>query len=201
MKKTLLLIACFFLIGAYSYGQMNTGSLFASATGNFDLSLYSDKDMDTDIKDNHTSFSINPKAGYFIKNRIGVGGMIDFSASKLKYDSGDEYNSTSFIIGPFARYYVEYGSIIPFAEVGVGVGSEKQVQKSAEFTSESKHSQTHVTLGAGADLFLNEFVALEGMIQYFWRKQKPTSEGATGSGHASSGINVNVGLAIYFGSI
>jgi hypothetical protein len=208
MKKILFTLVLFFFISAYSYSQMNTGSLFASGTTNLNFKSYADKDIDnSDYKVNYTDISFNPKVGYFLKNRIGVGGMMELSRNKTKYnylDTEDTETESSFLIGPFARYYVEYGSIIPFAEVGAGIGSTKYVYKSGDVEggeSETKHSQMQVNLGAGADFFLNDYCAVEGMLQYFYNKQKPTTEGNTGSGHASSGLVISFGLTIFFGSI
>lgn len=180
---------------------MNTGSLFASGTTNLSFSSYSDKDIDSDYKVSNTEISFNPKVGYFVKNRIGVGGMVNISTSTQKDENDDKYSTSSWIIGPFARYYVEYGSIIPFAELGAGIGSSKTNYEYEGFTEETKHSLTMVTLGAGADFFLNDYCAVEGMLEYFYTKQKPTSDGATGSGHSSSGLVFNFGLTIFFGSI
>jgi outer membrane protein W len=49
-----------------------------------------------------SSFSINPKFGYFLSNRLAVGGDLDFANSKEDLNDA-EYSAYG--IGVFARYY------------------------------------------------------------------------------------------------
>jgi hypothetical protein len=200
MKKFLFTLALFLFLVTSSYSQMNTGSLFASGTTRLGFSSYTNKDIDSDYKTKTSQISFNPRVGYFVKNRIGAGGMMSLSHYKNKNDNDESNTNTSFLIGPFARYYVEYGSLIPFAEAGFGLGSNKSVSE-YEGTYKQTHSQTRVNLGVGADFFLNDYCAIEGMLEYFWLKQKPTSDNATGSGNTQSGLVFDFGLTIFFGSI
>jgi len=78
MKRLLFFVLCVMLAVVYGYGQMNTGSFFAAGTAGLDLEIYGGKDIDSDDKTNYLDLSFNPKMGYFIKNRIAVGGAVYF---------------------------------------------------------------------------------------------------------------------------
>ncbi len=205
MKKIFLSSLAVFIATICSFSQLNTGSFFASGTAGIDLEIYSQKQVDSDDKVNYFKFMFNPKAGYFLKNKIGVGIALDSRISRNKgtNTAGFEYTSSysSLLVGPFGRYYYEYGDLIPFGEVFVGFGKTNDKSESEGFDSEFPHSVFKMTGGAGAAYFINETVALEAIIKYFWEKQKPSWENATGEGEIYSGVIFMLGLAIYFGSI
>jgi len=205
MKKTLSLLAVSILLTSFAYSQMNTGSYFVSGNTNFDFGLGSVKYVDVDDnKANTTCFYLTPKAGYFIKNRIAVGGLINLSIDiSNQKDALYEYKFTEseWYIGPFGRYYVEYGKLIPFAEVSLAFGGNKSKTDIAGDASETTHSVFIISGGVGASYFLTESFALEGLIQYSRNRQKPTWEGADGEGHVISGVNFMIGVAVYFGKI
>lgn len=50
------------------------------------------------------------------------------------------------------------------------------------------------TLGIGSDFFLNEKITIEGMLKYYYEKQKPNWDGAMGGGHSISGIVAFFGI-------
>lgn len=210
MKKTFSLIAASLLFCSLSFAQMNTGSYFISGNTSMNFGFGSSKDIDVDyLKSTLTSFGFTPKVGYFIKNRIAVGGLVNlsFERDKQKFtpSGGGEvitkYTNTEWYIGPFGRYYVEYGKLIPFAEVSVAFGGAKDKTETEEETTEYPHSVFIVSGGIGASYFLTESFALEGLIQYSYDKRKPTYENAVGKGNVISGVNFLVGVAVYFGKI
>jgi hypothetical protein len=210
MKRILSIISASLLFCSFSFSQMNTGSYFVSGNTNMNFGLGSSKEIDVDFyKSTLTSFGLTPKVGYFIKNRIAVGGLMNISIDreKVKFtdSGGDEnitkYTTTEWYIGPFGRYYVEYGKLIPFAEVSVAFGGAKDKTETEESTEELPHSVFIVSGGIGASYFLTESFALEGLLQYSYDKRKPTWEDATGKGHVISGVNFLIGVAVYFGKI
>jgi len=203
--RTTTLILLLFSICTLSFGQLNTGSLFVAGNAGFDLQAYGQKDVDSEVKTNHFDISLNPKAGYFLKDQLAIGVALNTWAYRSSGEdfSGTTYTSTTsgILFGPFARYYYEYGEFIPFGEVFIGFGSDKEKTESGEFTSETPHSVFQTTAGVGADYFLNEKVAIEAVLKYFYERQKPSGENATGGGHNYNGVVFQIGLGIYFGSI
>lgn len=197
------------LISTTAFSQMNTGSYFLSGSIPLNLQLYSGNDLDdSNYKESGQVIGFSPKGGYFLKNRVAIGGIVDYSVNRLveEYTSFDEkttYNTSQLLLGPLGRFYFEYGTFMPFAEAFLGIGrsNSKYTEEITDgtFSSETKHSVFKTAVGGGANYFLNDAIAMEALLQFFWEKQKPTE--GTGSGHTSTGIMLQVGVSIYFGSI
>ncbi len=205
MKKLIFTLVLTFSV-SYGFSQMNTGSYFVSGSIPLDLQLYSGSDkLNSDVKESYQHLTIAPKGGYFIKNRLAVGGMVEYSADRTKTDDGSgvsKYVSSQVLAGPLARYYYEYGKFLPFVEAMLGVGRQniKSIFESGgeSFESNSAHSVFKVAAGGGAHYFLTDALAFEALLQYFWETQNAT-EGD--GGHNYTGILLLVGITIYFGSI
>jgi len=209
MKKILSILFVGMLISTTAFSQMNTGSYFLSGSIPLNLELYSYNDLDnTDVKENGQVIGFSPKGGYFLKNRLAIGGIVDYSVNRNTQEytvTGDKYTykTRQLLLGPLGRYYFEYGTFMPFAEAFLGIGKSTSVsiQDFVDGSTETKtsHSVFKTAVGGGANYFLNDAIAMEALLQFFWEKQKPTE--GTGSGHASTGIMLQVGVSIYFGSI
>jgi len=183
------------------FSQMNTGSFFAAANSSFDLGFSTINNIDNNEKTTVLKYSLNPKVGYFIKNRLGIGAGLEFSSSPYSNEFGEAARESRLVFGPFARYYVQYGTLIPFAEASVGFGYQNDIGFYLDGTSKTEHSVFNSSLGVGLDFFLNEKIAIEAMLKYYYEKQKPSYDGATGSGHAISGVVAFFGIVIFFESI
>jgi len=203
MKRLILLFSLGLMVFPFLNAQMNSGSKFIAGNNQFSFhnSGYKEKGSDLD-PDKYFNLNLSTKAGYFIKNRIAVGGMINYDVSKVNYVASMYKNTnTSWSIGPLARYYTEYGSLIPFAEASVGFGMNVDKTESDLYNNETKHSLFSLKGGVGANYFLNESIAFEGMLYYFFDTLKPKSAGATGPGHVENGFGANFGIIFYFGTI
>ena len=210
MKKRICLLSFMLVFFLSVHSQMNTGSIFASGSTGLNFEMYKSTDLDTDASSNYSTFSFMPRAGYFLKNRIAAGGLVEFGRSQSKdTDEFSEYTYTDtysrVLVGPFGRFYFEYGGVSPFVDASAGFGTEKSVYKTEGIDgtneSENKHSIFKVTVGGGANYFFNESIAAEGMIQYFNETLKPKSEGANGAGHRNSGVIIVLGITVFFGTI
>lgn len=203
MKNLILTIILVFVGGTLLQAQMNSGSKFVAGYNQLSFNSNSYKEKGSSLEpDKYTNFDLTTKAGYFMKNRIAIGGMVNYNLSRTNYKvSMSKYTNTSWLIGPLARYYTEYGSLIPFAEASVGFGMNVSKQESDLYNSETKHSVFGLKGGVGANYFLNESIAFEGMLYYYYNTLKPKSAGAIGPGHIESGLGVNFGIIFYFGTI
>ena len=205
MKKILLTLGLA-MLASFGFSQMNTGSYFISGSIPLNLQLYSGSSKDTpDLKEGYQYINFAPKGGYFIKNRIAIGGMVDFSVDRQKFkntasNTEDINKTTTILVGPMGRMYYEYGKLMPFAEAFLGFGRSTNKYLLDGFSeSVTSHSVFKVAGGGGAHYFLTEALAFEALLQYFWEKQNPTE--GIGAGHAYTGILLLVGITIYFGSI
>jgi hypothetical protein len=203
MKRLSSLIAIILFTTTILNAQMNTGSKFVAGSNNFSFGASNEKYVGT-TSDPYKYFNINlnTKAGYFLKNRIAIGGLIDFGYGKSSQGTTYKNSSTIWSIGPLARYYVEYGKLIPFAEASVNFGMQNsKTEYSATSTIEEKHSVFGIKAGIGADFFLNESIAFEGMLNYYMNRLKPATKGATGEGTLENGFGCSFGIIFYFGTI
>ncbi len=203
MKHTTLLLVLLFCSSFFLKAQMNTGSKFIAGYNQFGFKTYTDKAVGTSSDaDKYFHLNLTTKAGYFLKNRIAIGAIIDYNHSVQNFVTSIYKNiDTEWAFGPIARYYMEYGKIIPFAEISATYGMKNSRTESLSFNNEIKHSVLSLSAGIGANYFLNEKIAIEGMLNYGMSRLKPTMKGATGEGHLESGFGCNFGLIFYFGTI
>ena len=204
MKRLIFFIAILLVSSVLVKAQMNSGSKFLAGNNSLSVQSYTDKDKDFDVDpDKYFNLNLTTKAGYFLKNRIAIGGMIDYGYARRNFVTSQyKYTDISWMIGPLARYYMEYGTLVPFFEASAGFGVTVNKQEPFDSTPfESKHSVFGLKGGVGADYFLNESIAFEGMINYFMNSQKPSGDGATGAGSVRNGVQVNFGVIFYFGTI
>lgn len=201
MKRILLILGFIAVVFTTGYSQMNTGSLFALGVAELKMEAYRQKQINTDLDPYKIlSFAFNPAAGYFLANRVAAGIMMSYAYHRIKYDVSKEI-TTAFLLGPFARYYYQYGAIVPFAEIFLGIGREnfKYLYEEEAGETENPHRLFKAWLGIGAAYFITDYVALELILKYFYETAKPID--VDGDGTSYSGLIFCIGFAIFFGSI
>ncbi len=200
MKKHLLLFLLLVISAGLARAQFNSGSKMVGASSNLDFGFLSEKEKDVEDATKMTIIDINPRAAYFLKNRIAIGGDLEYYLYRSKYADLDPSTSTTFRIGPFARYYYKtVASVVPFGELKGGVGS--QVDKSTGTTGEEvkyKHSIVYIGAGVGAAFFLADNFSFEGMLNYSYEHQKNKEMGGS---HNTNGIMFSFGFSFYFNSL
>ena len=205
MKKILLFVSVILLSGTTNFAQFNSGSLFVSGSTALSLDLSGQRWKSGEFESDHahrlTNISFTPAAGYFFKNRMAVGGMIDYMFGKEKADNSTS-TSSSLLIGPLARYYFNYSvsGIMPFAEIDAGIGSRSSIYDYGEGTSESKYSVFRISGGAGINYFLSESIAFETRLKYYFKTEKDKEEGVDFK-YTYNGILFRFGISVFFSSI
>lgn len=119
----------------------------------------------------NNSFTLAPSAGYFFAKNFAAGSELILSFSKF----GDEKRSV-FGIGPFARYYFELKEpqFKPLVHASFTIASETSKQPSSKTTNTARS----FFIGAGGAYFINDNVAIEGVLGY--NNTKVESSGAEG---------------------
>jgi hypothetical protein len=161
----ILLLAISFSIGVSA--QTEQGNWLVG--GNFTLNTAS----------NNTQIGLNPTAGYFVMNNLAVGGTVALGYSQL-----GENKSTTFGIGPLARYYFGQKNIRPF------VNGEFTFQslKFKSPTETNTENGVNFLLGLGLAGFLNPNVALEAIAGYNHTRLE---------GNGDGGFAMRVGFQVY----
>ncbi|KPK87351.1 MAG: hypothetical protein AMS27_02625 [Bacteroides sp. SM23_62_1] len=196
MKKLTIAFILIIVSAGFLSAQFNSGSKMVGASSNLDFGFLSEKDEGATDATKMIFIDINPRAAYFLKNRIAVGGDLEYYLSRSKVGESDPYSSTTFRIGPFARYYYKtVASVVPFAELKGGLGSQVDKLTTGE---KFKHRIIYVGAGVGASFFLADNFALEGMLNYIFENQKNKEMGGS---HNTNGIMLNFGFSFYFNSL
>ncbi len=192
MKK-LFITTLIVFAGVSAFAQFEKGRILAGGSVSFASSTNKTKtDNATTTNSKTTSFDFGPRAGYFFIDNLAAGLGLDLSTSSTKQEgSGDKDASTTFLISPFVRYYLQPGI---FFQGQYGIGPETEKSTNASTTVTTKYTGSSWSLGAGYAYFLNSNVAVEPFIGYGARSRKLKDSDVKG---VNSGLFINIGFQIY----
>lgn len=197
MKKLLLTLTAVAAITFATKAQE-----FGFEKGNFIVegNLSSSNTNDKNTKEKNASFNFNPKAGYFVTDKIAVGVELGFGQDKnttFNNDIKTVATDKEFGVGAFGRYYfLEVGSRFKtYTEVGVGYANSKdgETKVDGEKTIDAvKVNGFGANAGIGANYFLTDKIAINfafgNVISY--GSAKADVDGAK----ASTAFNTNVNV-------
>lgn len=156
-----------------TFSQTEKGKMLIGGTAGFDIQFEDPDDV--------VSIDFSPGLGFFVIDNLAVGGALSVSYSK----AGD-FSATGFGISPFGRYYFGAGMTKIFLQAQGGYVTAK-----VDFGGGNDNTGKGYVLqgGPGVALFLNEFVAIEGMLAYT----------KTGGDFDTSDLGLRFGVQAYFG--
>lgn len=177
MKKLLLLSA----VAVFGLSNVNaqdeaTEKTFGFEKGNIivegNLGFSSSTDTDSDesgdlFESKNSTFSFNPKAGYFISEKFALGLQLSLNSSKMEDtvlainpNITEETKVSTFGAGVFARYYfLDLGERFKtYGEFGLGFASGNVETTETGLTDPLTDYDT-TTFGAGVSLGINYFVS------------------------------------------
>ena len=194
MKKIVIgLIAA--LAVTSSFAQFEKGRILAGGSVGFSTHTYKiESNNTTTTTAKSTSLSFNPKAGYFIIDKLALGAGINLLTTTNKDErSSDKEITTSTSFDPFVRYYLDPGI---FFQGSFGVGYNKFKETNGNTTTTTKDNVSNWSLSAGYAIFLNDHVAIEPSIGYqsYITKNNPDLK------FIDSSLFINVGFQIYLGA-
>jgi Outer membrane protein beta-barrel domain len=144
MKKIILSI-----LAIASFGIANAQEAEVSAHGFKSGDKWVEGSFSIQSGDSQDSWSFNPKVGYMLNNKFGIGGFISFSGFK---DDNEKRNAYG--LGGFARYYFlglgAKKNFQAYGEAGLGFGSVKT-------SPNTGGSSTDAAINANVDLGINYF--------------------------------------------
>lgn len=183
-SKLSLLFASLFFISClnFAHSQIQEGNIMWG--GSF-------TNMDFGLKKGQSwNIGITPKAGYFIKNNLAVGGYGKVNISKQGTGSTTK---TEYGVGAFGRYYASNKDINNLLKHGrfffeANAGFEGSSQKHEPTTNGFGFG-----FGPGYSYFITSNVGLEALVKY---------EGLTGGGNTGyqHDITFAIGLQVYIPS-
>jgi outer membrane protein len=204
MKKQYIVLLLLLFSSSILFAQVEKGKWLLACYSNLglDIGKYKWESSDGGIASEYkyTEFNVSPMAGYFVIDKLAAGLFMDYQYYKdVATDDNDTYKENSFIIGPFAKYYImEYKHIWPFVGAGIGFGSGKYGWDGSD---EYKWKILNYRIGAGAAYFLNDNVGLELSLGYNYYAEKYDNTEEAKSANASDNKDYSGGLKVSLGFV
>lgn len=180
MKKIFILLLITASLSAY--GQFNSGSVYFTGmtNGHLGTRIYEESF--------YIPFEISVEGGYFIKNRIALGGEIH-THGELSFSGNSSYE---LLFGPTIRYYrtsVKDFQAYYFGHAFYGFWN-------------GNNNQTGLKGGVGFNYFLTERIALEARIGYKYQRQWYTEPFSGFNYHFNThDLLFEFGITVFFPSI
>lgn len=183
------LTAALIVFSLSTFGQfLPKGTLLGGGSFSFSANTNKTKTDFGTFKSKETTFSLQPNLLYFVTDNFGLGGMMNLTLSSYKPDGTDDKSTTStFAIGPVARYYVADG---PFFEAALGLGTFKT---SSESGSDGSGSIVEAKFGFGYSIRVNEHVLFDPMIGYQTASSKYSESDYK---YTNSGLFIQAGFSM-----
>jgi hypothetical protein len=200
MKKAIILTSILIVVAGYTAkAQLEKGKLFVAGSNRLELNIGGQKDknngdIDESSKQSYFDFDFQPRVGYMFIDNLAAGLFMDIDLYSYKYkeDNGYSYKGTTFILGPFARYYFPIcDKLIPFAEaqVGFGIDNYKDTYNSGGDWDKYNETVFSYRLGGGATYFFNDIIGLDAFLGFNHESYKhKVEEGESRSDHNESVI-------------
>ncbi|WP_428230951.1 outer membrane beta-barrel protein [Flavobacterium sp.] len=139
-------------------------------------------------------YGLSPQFGYFLNDKIAIGGKLSFSSNEVKKasDESDAINgtkTTQFGVGAFARYYfLELASkrFKAYSEVGLGYGHNK--------TEINSYSDTSNSITADINVGLNYFFTKNLAVSFTLANILSYNSVSPENGPSSNTFNLNLNL-------
>jgi hypothetical protein len=210
MKKALIFSMILVLAsGISAKAQTDKGKFFLAGSYRLGLNFGTEKqkngsDVVSGSENTYLNFNYQPKVGYFVINNLVTGLFIDLQFYSNKYKNESYfYKSTTFIIGPFVKYYLPVkGSLKPYAEGQVGFGLDNSKDRYSTTSDWDKTNESVFTyrLGAGATYFFNNYVGADLFLGFLHDsyKLKDTSspERASSSKYIYNEFLCQIGIVV-----
>lgn len=177
MKLTVIVLLCICLCSLKANAQIQKGNVLVGGDiSRMDLSLN---------EGNNFSFVIDPKAAWFIKDNIAIGGYINFNLVTAK-GAG---SSISYGIGPLARYYINDKNVNVLRHARFFLEANAGIQGNNPHVGSSTNG-LGLGFGPGIAYFITPNIGLEALLKY---------QGIVGFGSsvASSDLVFGLGFQIY----
>ena len=180
MKKSFLIAMVFCLACTIAQSQIQKGNVLVGGDlGGFNLGLNSS---------GYFNLNITPKAAWFIKDNLAVGGYVNLDLATAK----GQGTTTNYGVGALGRYYVNDPKINVlrharfFAEANVGIEGNN-------YSGGNSTNGLGIGFGPGLAYFITPNIGLEGLLKY---------DGIVGFGSnpTSSSLDFNIGFQIYLPS-
>lgn len=157
MKKLILVVLLAF-IPNLMHSQISKGDYLLGGSiylGYVDGNYFNGSDNDN----RQFSISLNPSAGYFIKDKFAIGTSLSYN---FNYNIKNNSSYHGLAIGPYLKYY--------FLEKERNVNVFSRLSYNFEINESFENSRSNFNIGAGPVFFINKSIAIETGIYYNYSK-------------------------------
>ncbi|HEY6144375.1 MAG TPA: outer membrane beta-barrel protein [Flavobacterium sp.] len=158
MKKIILSAAAVLAFGFANAQEEQKGNA-GFAKGDLFISGAVGINSESEGDEKSSGFLIEPKIGFFVTEKIAVGGKLGFASDKGENQfggTGDTTDETTLTLGAFGRYYFTPASQFSlFGELGVDYSSVDNK------LTDNQENEIGVGLGLGVSYFLSKNFAIE----------------------------------------
>jgi hypothetical protein len=186
MRKILWTATAVLLMASPLAGQFNSGSYYFSGATQGKLQFES-QSSEFGSNYNYLCFGLNPEAGYFIKNRLAVGGAIFWDMEFPLGGEGSGLSTYEVIFGPTVRYYLPRDT--PMQIFLYGFGGYGFVDDHQRFT---------IMLGPGINFFMTERIAFEAKALYAYSREWNPEFGGN---HNLHDVTFLAGISLFFSDL
>lgn len=203
-------LSFFLLISISAMAQTEKGKMllgagthigFSNGIGMMDMYFSnSTREFPDGSSEKSSSFNIffAPKVGYFLADNLAAGIDLAFGWGKTEIPLTDfsvKANNALFGAGPFVRYYVPKGKILPFAEVNSIFGNQR-TRTDMVGNTESNTGITNLGGGLGLALLLGERSSFDLLLNYSTNRANFESDGFY---TRQNTIGIKFGYTIFLG--
>jgi len=191
--------------GKFLLGVSST--LSVAGTGSSLMTLgYSTTKHNSDVSslsepDKTISFNLIPKVGYFVIDNLALGLDLSLASTSSKDGlSGTVDSKTMFCIGPFMRYYIPKGKLLPFVEINGGMGSIKNKRDESGRPYYTSNSSLF-TYGGGVGLTacISDRVAFDILAGYSVLQVKRKENNDNNNRTITGTLGLKLGVIVLFG--
>lgn len=192
MKKVFILSITLLLQANLVLAQLEKGNWLVGGNLSYSSVKSTFDQGGSTFKNKATTYSLQPKVGYFPIDKLVAGLGVDFANRHSETGTNPliETDSRDFSISPFARYYL-FGKIFLQAEYGIG-SSVSSISPSN--TPEKKYNLSKWSAGLGYAVFLNKNVAAEMLLG---NRSSTFNEVGGSARNTTDEVFVGLGLQVY----
>lgn len=202
MKKLLTVLLSLGAFMSTVYAQTTQGNLvFGGSVG-----YWSSTEENALEDEKESEFTFSPSVGYFVVDNLAVGINLQLTSNKYDNGVGGDDKTTTFVVGPFARYY-KFTSNDKFAfygQAGFDFGSRKYEPDGG---NEVKSSAFDFYISPGFSYFFNEHWAIDLQLQGIrYESYDPNTDGDADDDKDSQfsigvdSFNPSLGIRFYLGN-
>lgn len=137
------------------------------------------------VSNRYNVFSLAPNGGYFFIDNFYTGASLLYI-----YESSNDFSSNTYGIGPSIRYYIDVDKLKPF----LGMEYLYKIRISGDDPDENSYNT--FSISAGADYFITNYFALEGILNYRFMSNA-FEDGFSSASYKSEEFNIGFGVKFF----